>query len=161
MSLSCQSQILKWCTTPQYLRDLQNSTCLEHTCRIGNNSHLPHFTKNKKTAKIQGLKDKQEVYYREQNLAVIPPCLASIPTTSSLFPSVIKSGIRKWKHSLDLNAQRESVGLKNWIAWTLEWANSEKIPNWVELKIQSGFCTYVDRHCLTQLDSSGIFQINP
>lgn len=51
MFLSCLSRVLKWCPIPQYLRNLQNSACLEHICQIGNNSHLLHFTKNKKIRK--------------------------------------------------------------------------------------------------------------
>lgn len=54
----------------------------------------------------------------------------SIATSSSSFPSIINNDIGKWKHSLGLNAQREFLGLKIWIAWTLDWSNLGKIPNW-------------------------------
>lgn len=127
MFLSCQSQVLKWCPIPQYLRDLQNSSCLEHICQIGNNSHLPHFTKNQ-VSNEPGFQGYAGIYYRELNSTHSP--MPSIATSSSSFPSIINNDIGKWKHSLGLNAQREFVGLKIWVAWTLDWSNLEKIPNW-------------------------------
>lgn len=128
MFLSCQSQVLKWCPRLQYLRERQNSACLEHICQIGNNSHLPRFKENK-VSKKPGSQGYAGSISQRPELSSHSP-VPSIPTSSSLFPSIIKNDIGKRKHSLDLNAQREFVGLKIWIAWTLDWANSEKISNW-------------------------------
>lgn len=126
--LTCQSQVLKWCPRLQYLRERQNSARLEHICQIGNNSCLPCFKKNKVRIKTGSQWYAGSILQRIELSSHSP--IPGIATSSSSFPSIIKNDIGKRKHSLDLNASREFVGLKIWIAWTLDWANSEKISTW-------------------------------